>query len=235
LPDINIGNLILWFIVFLFSLTIHEASHAWTSERFGDSTGRYLGRITLNPIPHIDPVGTILFPLAGQLFSGFIMFGWAKPVPVNPLLWRQKTKANILTSAAGPASNLIFASVALIVAKILLGTGVLVHSVSVQTRADILSAADDGSFMVPVAKILSIAILLNISLGIFNLLPIPPLDGSHILQSLLPYEAAAAYEQLRSFGFILLFGLMFTGVFGAVIRPFVNLALAILDSPWRFG
>lgn len=235
MPEINIGNLILWFIVFLFSLTIHEASHAWTSERFGDSTGRYLGRITLNPIPHIDPVGTILFPLAGQLLGGIAMFGWAKPVPVNPLLWRDKTKANILTSAAGPASNLILAGLMLAVAKILLSTGALVHGDRVANLADILAAPEDGSLMVPVAKLVSIAIFLNISLGIFNLLPVPPLDGSHILQSLLPYEAARAYEQLHAFGFILLFGLMFMGVFRIVINPFVNLALSILSSPWRFG
>lgn len=235
MPEIDIGNLILWFVVFLFSLTIHEASHAWTSERFGDSTGRYLGRVTLNPLPHIDPVGTILFPLAGHLLGGVVMFGWAKPVPVNPLLWREKTKANILTSAAGPASNLLFASVMIVVARILLGTGILVHSARAVGLTDVLAAGDDASLLAPVAKIVSIAIFLNISLGIFNLLPIPPLDGSHILQSLLPYEAANAYEQLRSFGFLLLFGLMFLGVFGAVITPFINLALGILGSPWRFG
>src|SRR5437868_11110211 len=103
--NLPIGDIILWFAVFLFSLSFHESAHAWTSSRFGDDTGRMLGRITLNPIHHIDPFGTIIFPLVGFI-GGIPMFGWAKPVPVNPLLWREKTKANILTSAAGPISNL---------------------------------------------------------------------------------------------------------------------------------
>src|SRR6185295_12803308 len=124
LQKIQIGNLIIWFIVLLFSLSFHEAAHAWTSYRFGDDTGRLQGRITLNPIPHIDPFGTILFPIMGAV-TGFPLLGWAKPVQTNPLLWRDKTKANITVSAAGPISNFILAIAAFITLKIMLLSGVV--------------------------------------------------------------------------------------------------------------
>src|SRR6185295_8710961 len=117
LQKIQIGNLIIWFIVLLFSLSFHEAAHAWTSERFGDDTGRMQGRITLNPIAHIDPIGTILFPILSAI-GGIPLLGWAKPVQTNPLLWRDKARANIAVSAAGPISNFILATVAFIVIKV---------------------------------------------------------------------------------------------------------------------
>jgi Zn-dependent protease len=233
LPALDIGNLILWFVVFLFSLSIHESAHAWTSERFGDKTGRYLGRVSLNPIRHIDPVGTILFPLASQLTGGF-MFGWAKPVPVNPDLWSDKKRANIFTSAAGPISNLLLAGIAVAIALALMAAGVIVVNDEARQLADILApAAGSDTLLVPVSKLISIAIFLNITLGIFNLVPIPPLDGSHILESLLPYEQAVAYSQLRPYGFILLLGLMWFGAVSFITSPFVNLALIILGSGGR--
>ncbi|HEU4390484.1 MAG TPA: site-2 protease family protein, partial [Blastocatellia bacterium] len=201
-PDIV--GLILWFVVFLFSLAFHESAHAWTSNKFGDSTGRYLGRITLNPIPHIDLWGTVIFPIAGHLTGG-IMFGWAKPVPVNPYLWRQKVKANILTSAAGPASNILLATSGLILAKILIAQGVLTGGFGGWEYA-VIPAARNSFFLSLAARLLCITIFLNISLGVFNLVPVPPLDGSHILQAVLPYEQAAAYEQIRPYGVILLVG-----------------------------
>jgi Zn-dependent protease len=121
---VPIGDLILWFVVFLFSLSFHEAAHAWTSERFGDDTGRLQGRISLNPLAHIDLVGTILFPLLGFLrIGGFFFFGWAKPVETNPLRWRNKDLANISVSAAGPISNMILAAIAFILLKTMLATG----------------------------------------------------------------------------------------------------------------
>ncbi|HEY9233241.1 MAG TPA: site-2 protease family protein, partial [Blastocatellia bacterium] len=123
LQKIEIGNLIIWFIVLLFSLSFHEAAHAWTSERFGDDTGRIQGRITLNPLAHIDPIGTIVFPLLSATV-GIPLLGWAKPVQTNPLLWREKTKANIMVSAAGPLSNFILAVVAYLIIKALLISGV---------------------------------------------------------------------------------------------------------------
>jgi len=230
LGNINIGDIILWFVVFLFSLSFHEAAHAWTADRFGDYTGRYLGRITLNPIVHIDPIGTILFPLLGFL-SGVPMFGWAKPVPVNPLLWQEKNKANILTLAAGPISNFILVIIALLTAKALLISGILMPNYFASTMYEILAPAYSGSIvMEPLSKIICITIFLNLSLAIFNLIPIPPLDGSHILESLLPYEMARAYEQIRPYGFLLLIGLMYLGVFWAVYSPFYYLVAGFLRT-----
>lgn len=176
-----------FFIVFLFSLSVHESAHAWTSERFGDDTGRTLGRISLNPIVHIDPVGTILFPLIG-LLGGF-GFGWAKPVPVNPMNWREKDKANFWVSAAGPISNVIIAVIVFCVLKLLLLLQV------VQFR-DLLLIPGDGLWY-PIGQLMILAIQLNVVLAVFNLIPIPPLDGSHILELILPASAREGYADLR--------------------------------------
>jgi len=217
---LDVGTIVLWFAVFLFSLSFHESAHAWTSSRFGDDTGRMLGRITLNPIHHIDPFGTIIFPLVGFI-GGIPMFGWAKPVPVNPLLWREKTKANILTSAAGPISNFILVVIAFAAAKALLISGLLRPNYAAETWYDILTPVNhDSTLLLGAAKLLCIAMFLNLSLAVFNLFPVPPLDGSHVLESLLRGEMAKAYEQIRPFGFILLMGLFFLGVFSAVYTPF---------------
>ena len=222
------GTIVLWFVVFLFSLSFHESAHAWTSSRFGDDTGRLLGRITLNPIPHVDLLGTILLPLFGFI-SGVPLFGWAKPVPVNPLLWREKTKANILTSAAGPISNLILLIVAFAIAKALLLGGVLKPNYEGGTFYDILTPANrENTMLIAVAKLISIAMFLNLSLGIFNLIPVPPLDGSHVLESLLPHEMSKAYEQLRPFGFVILMALLYLGVFWTIFKPFASLLLYAL-------
>ena len=197
-----------FFIVFLFSLSVHESAHAWTSERFGDDTGRTLGRISLNPIVHIDPVGTVLFPLMG-LFGGF-GFGWAKPVPVNPMNWREKDKANFWVSAAGPISNVIIAVIVFCVLKSLLLLQV------VQFR-DLLIPGDGVWY--PIGQLMILAIQLNVVLAVFNLIPIPPLDGSHMLESILPAAAREGYADLRPYGFILLIATMAMGGFGYVLDP----------------
>ena len=218
---ISIGDLIIWFVVFLFSLSFHESAHAWTSERFGDYTGRYQGRITMNPIAHIDPIGTLVIPLMGFMSGGIAMFGWAKPVETNPLLWRNKTKANIMVAAAGPISNFILATVALITIKILLATEVLRPSVLGEGgQFDfVVPMAADAGFLNPMTTLLCIFLTLNVTLGVFNLIPIPPLDGSHVLESLLPYEMAQAYAQIRPYGFILLLVLIWTPVVGWILSP----------------
>jgi Zn-dependent protease len=226
LANIDFGNLIIWFIVLLFSLSFHEAAHAWTSEKFGDSTGRYQGRITLNPIAHIDPFGTILFPIISAL-SGIPLLGWAKPVQTNPLLWRDKTKANICVSAAGPISNFILAAVAFIVIKSLLTLDVVRLRGGYYTLVQPL--AEQGAFMAPLSVFLSVMLLLNIGLGVFNLIPVPPLDGSHVLEELLPASMSEAYAQIQPYGFLLLYGLMFLGVFGAIFVPVYNFVIMMLQ------
>jgi Zn-dependent protease len=237
LGNIDFGNLIIWFIVLLFSLSFHEAAHAWTSEKFGDDTGRLQGRITLNPMAHIDPVGTIVFPILGFL-TGFPLLGWAKPVQTNPLRWRDKTKANISVSAAGPISNFILASVAFIIIKALILGGVLVpiggFFTMVVPAGAILPEAAQPAYLEPVAKFLSVMLMLNIALGVFNLIPVPPLDGSHVLEELLPPGMSAAYEQIRPYGFILLYALLLLGVFNAIFGPVMQL-MEMLVGARRFG
>ena len=219
------GDILLWFIVFLFSLSCHESAHAWTSEKFGDYTGRYQGRITLNPIPHIDIYGTIIFPLVGMI-SGAMMFGWAKPVQTNPLLWRDKKKANIMVSMAGPASNFIIAIVAFTIIKVLLISQVVEPGTG---SFDIVRPAfNQPTLMIPIAKLLSILLELNVLLGVFNLIPIPPLDGSHVLESLLPYEMAQAYAAIRPYGVFLLLALMLTPVLGYIIGPVFRVVFMLL-------
>ena len=226
MANIDFGNLIIWFIVLLFSLSFHEAAHAWTSEKFGDSTGRYQGRITLNPVAHIDPFGTILFPIISAL-SGIPLLGWAKPVQTNPLLWRDKTKANICVSAAGPISNFILAAVAFIVIKSLIMIGQLYPRGGYYTLVQPLT--EEPGFMAPLSVFLSVMLLLNIGLGVFNLIPVPPLDGSHVLEELLPASMSEAYAQIQPYGFLLLYGLMFLGVFSAIFIPIYNFVLMTLQ------
>ncbi|HJQ22837.1 MAG TPA: site-2 protease family protein [Blastocatellia bacterium] len=227
LQNLQIGNLIIWFIVLLFSLSFHEAAHAWTSERFGDDTGRLQGRITLNPIAHIDPIGTIVFPLLSATV-GIPLLGWAKPVQTNPLLWREKTKANIMVSAAGPLSNFILAVVAFIIIKALLITGVFYLNGGYYTL--VLPVPGQPAYLAPLAVLLSVMLMLNVLLGVFNFIPVPPLDGSHILEELLPSSMAEAYYQIRPFGFILLYLLMFLGVFTAIFIPVRNAVLYLLGA-----
>jgi Zn-dependent proteases len=233
LENIDFGNLIIWFIVLLFSLSFHEAAHAWTSERFGDSTGRYQGRITLNPMAHIDPVGTLVFPILGFI-TGFPLLGWAKPVQTNPLLWRDKTKANICVSAAGPISNFILASVAFIIIKALIIGGLLFpiggFFTLVVPAGAVFSEVAQPAYLEPLAKFLSVMLMLNIALGVFNLIPVPPLDGSHVLEELLPPGMSAAYEQIRPYGFILLYALLLLGVFTAIFNPISGLIEMLLGA-----
>lgn len=226
MENIDFGNLIIWFIVLLFSLSFHEAAHAWTSEKFGDSTGRYQGRITLNPIAHIDPFGTILFPLVSAL-SGIPLLGWAKPVQTNPLLWRDKTKANISVSAAGPISNFILAAIAFVVIKSLITLDVVELRGGYYTLVQPI--ADQGSFLAPLCVLLSVMLLLNIGLGVFNLIPVPPLDGSHVLEELLPASMSEGYAQIQPYGFLLLYGLMFLGVFRAIFIPVFQFVVMMLQ------
>jgi Zn-dependent protease len=220
--NLPVGDILIWFVVFLFSLSFHESAHAWTSERFGDDTGRLQGRITLNPIPHIDPIGTLLLPIMGILSGGLAMFGWAKPVQTNPRLWRDKTKANILVSAAGPISNFILAAVAFIAIKAMLMGGVVTSPSFLHPGGPysiVVPADNQPDLMTPLATLVSVLLILNITLGVFNLIPIPPLDGSHIFEELLPPEMGRAYAQIRPYGFILLLALIWTPVLGWIIRP----------------
>jgi Zn-dependent protease len=219
--NVDIGQFILYMVALIFSLSLHEAGHAWMSNRFGDDLARLQGRISLNPVAHVDPIGTLLFP-AISFFTGAPLLGWARPTPVNPLRWRNKRVANFWVSIAGVLGNLIIAIVAGIGIRVMLLTGVLGFangSLAVNSESDIMLGA---------VNLLHIFFMLNISLFVFNLLPIPPLDGSRILSSILPESFAPALESLERFGFVLLFIAVFTGVFRAIFGFVMPLAEALL-------
>jgi len=217
LPQFDVGNLILYLVALIFSLSFHESAHAWTSDRFGDSTARLLGRVSLNPRTHVDPIGTLVFPIIGFI-TGFPLLGFAVPTPVDPSRWRDKVKAEIAVSAAGPISNFILATITFAIIKTLLVIGVMQPG-SGTFFTLIMTAEGQSSLMEPVAKLLSIMLVLNLSLGIFNLVPIPPLDGSHVLEVLLPYEMAQAYAQIKPFGMFLLMGLVYVGALSFIFWP----------------
>ena len=217
MPQFDVGNLILYLGALIFSLSFHESAHAWTSDRFGDSTARLLGRVSLNPRTHVDPIGTLVFPIIGFI-TGFPLLGFAVPTPVDPSRWRDKVKAEIAVSAAGPISNFILAAVVFAIIKTLLAIGVMQPG-SGTFFTLIMTSEGQSSLMEPVAKLLSIMLVLNLSLGIFNLVPIPPLDGSHVLEVLLPYEMAQAYSQIKPFGMFLLMGLVYVGALSFIFWP----------------
>jgi len=207
-------------VVLVFSISAHEAAHAWMSNRFGDDTARLLGRITLNPVAHIDPIGTLLIPIVSFIFGSMggtvariPLIGWGKPTPVNPLRWRDKDRANVMVSAAGIIVNTFIAICAFVVIKVLLMTGWWFT---------------EGSLQEPVKLILQMFLTMNVSLAVFNLLPFPPLDGSKILETFLPASAQPILALMEQYGFIILMMLIYVGFFGAILRPIMDLVYYLL-------
>ena len=213
MPDINFAQLFLAFLVLLFSLTVHESAHALAASRLGDSTARLLGRVSLNPVVHVDPVGTILFPLLAAI-AQVPLIGWAKPVPVNITRLKHPRRDYMLVAAAGPASNLILAVAAAIVLR---WTSVPPSSLS------------DLDVSAPLAILAARAVEINVLLAVFNMVPIPPLDGGSVLAGLLPGRFADGFDYIRPYGFLIIYALMLTGVlFGYVVGPPYYLLLSWL-------
>ncbi|HZG53088.1 MAG TPA: site-2 protease family protein [Pyrinomonadaceae bacterium] len=219
-----IGQFILYMVALIFSLSVHEAMHAWMSNRFGDDLAYQQGRVSLNPVTHVDPIGTLLFP-AIAFFTGAPLLGWARPTPVNPLRWREKRKANFWVSLAGIIGNL---AIAVVVGFIIRG---LYHAGQIMPHPfaySIIPVDSNSSAMEAITALLRIFFMTNVGLAVFNLFPIPPLDGSKVLASILPESFGSAIESIEQYGFILLMIALITGVFGAVFSVVMPLAWNIL-------
>ena len=229
--DINIAelvsHLVIFMVVLLLAISAHEAGHAWMSYKFGDDTAFMLGRVTLNPIAHTDPIGTLLIPIVGFIFGAVggalatvPLIGWGKPTPVNPRKWTNYKLANVMVSIAGIGANLILAVIGFVIFKSLLGYGVI--------NAENI----DGGFIKPITIFLQNLIFLNVSLAVFNLLPFPPLDGSKVLGTFLPESAQPILAMLEQYGFLILMALLYMGVISFIMRPVFQLVSYLLFTPF---
>jgi len=201
----NILSIVISVFVLFFSITVHEASHGWAAYKLGDPTAYAMGRVTLNPLAHIDLIGTILLPAIFILMK-VPPFGWAKPVPVNPLNLKDPRRDNLFISAAGPLSNLCVAFIAFL--------GIIILK-SFNPQIFILKEGT-SNIVIGLFLLLYNAVLINIILAFFNLIPLPPLDGSGVLMGLLSGESARKYEKITPYGFIIILLLLMTGILGRI-------------------
>lgn len=213
MEELNLAQRIaVWALPLIFAVTVHEAAHGWVADKLGDPTARKLGRITLNPIPHIDLVGTILVPVLMLSFTGFLI-GWAKPVPVSVGRLHSPKRDMAIVAAAGPAVNLIMA---LGWTLVLLFAHSLIHSLQ--------------SVAVPLLLMSVAGVFINLVLMAINLLPVPPLDGGRVVTGLLPMAAARVYARIEPFGMIILILLLISGVVGMILAPIVFGAIQVLPG-----
>jgi len=213
-----IQKIAVWALPLIFAVTLHEVAHGYVAYLLGDYTAKLSGRLSLNPIKHIDPVGTIVVPLLMMLVSNFI-FGWAKPVPVDARNFKHPKKDMALVALAGPLSNLVMAFLWGLIAKMGL----------------IADASGNEWLGLPLAYMGSVGILINVVLGVLNLIPIPPLDGGKVLEALLPNRAAHTFSLLEPYGFYILIALMLTGMLSSVISPFVFLIGDMIGNLYGLG
>ncbi len=226
-------NIVFQLIVFLFAISFHESAHAWMANRCGDPTARMLGRISLNPIKHIDPVGTVVLPLFAML-TGIPVLGWAKPTPVDPRNFRNQVRDDILTAVVGPISNFVVAGGALVVLLLIaltshVGSAIVNIIPYVYPNHLEVLAAQTNSLLMPTSLLLYDLMVINIVLAVFNLIPVPPLDGSHVLRHFLPAPMLRTYDTVGWLGLIALvyFG---GGFLGRLIYPVLGLFQSVLHS-----
>ena len=187
----------------LFALTVHELAHGWVAFRLGDPTAKMAGRLTMNPLKHLDPLGVLAFVI--------MKIGWAKPVPVDPRYFRNPQKDMLLVALAGPGANVLLALASALLARVLVSVPVLPLFV-----------------LQPLVGMLVASVWINIMLAVFNIIPIPPLDGSKVLMGVLPPEAARSFARIEPFGFFILIALFYTGVIGGLILPIIRFANNLL-------
>ena len=208
--ELNIvGQIAVYALPVVFAITLHEAAHGYVAKHFGDTTAYMLGRVSLNPLRHIDPIGTILIPILTLLMGG-ILFGWAKPVPVNFSHLRNPKKDMLWVALAGPASNLAMA----------LGWGLMMK---------IAIMMPDSALSLPMGLMGRAGVTINVVLMVLNLLPLLPLDGGRIAVSLLPHRLAYRYAMLEPYGMIVLVILLFSGILGAIMGPLINAMMALIS------
>jgi Zn-dependent protease len=209
-----VSHLIIYMVVLLLAVSCHEAGHAWASYKFGDDTAYLLGRVTLNPVAHTDPIGTLLIPIIsfilgaiGGPLGSIPLIGWGKPTPVNPRRWTNYKWGNISVSIAGIAANLILMTIGIVIAKILMAQGVF-------DLEDFFRSSN------PIAIFVGYLMTLNLGLFVFNLLPFPPLDGSKLLSTFLPASVEPVLTLFEQYGFLILMALIYIGVVGIIFAPF---------------
>ena len=208
-----IQNIAIYALPVIFAITLHEAAHGYVAKYFGDLTAYTQGRVSLNPVRHIDPIGTILLPLLTLLLGG-ILFGWAKPVPVNFSALRHPKQDMLWVALAGPGANLFMALGWAFIIKLGLGL-------------------PESDFAKPMILMGEAGIKINVILMVLNLLPLPPLDGGRIAASLLPHRMSYAFSKIEPYGFMILLLLLITGVLGTIIGPFIGITIQLVV--WFFG
>jgi Zn-dependent protease len=211
--QVDLTQVLIQMVVLIASLSVHEAAHAWTAHRLGDPTAQRLGRLSLNPAVHVDPVGTLVFPLIAML-TRLPLIGWAKPVPVDPRFLKHPKRDFAIIAAAGPASNIVMAVIG-----------------AVAFAAIRYSGPDDiagRAFVTPLVELVLNFIQINVLLAVFNMIPVPPLDGGNVLLGVLPHAGTRVVEQLRPYGFLILYALMLTGVLSTLLGPVANFLFRFL-------
>jgi Zn-dependent protease len=217
-PDI-LRQLAISALPILIAITFHEVSHGFVANRLGDPTAKFMGRLTLNPIAHIDPIGTILIPVMLLIFThGQFVFGYAKPVPINPANFRNPRRDMAISAAAGPITNVCLAILSMFIIKFML------IPVSV-----FLPGSVSKAILTPLTLMLTSSVVINIILAAFNSIPIPPLDGGRVLVGLLPHKHAISYSRIEPFGFIIVLILIMTGIADYFVLPLVKLFMALLQ------
>jgi Zn-dependent protease len=202
----------------LIAITFHEVSHGFIANKLGDPTAKMLGRLTLNPIAHIDPFGTILMPLMLLVFTnGQFVFGYAKPVPINPMNFRNPKRDMAISAAGGPITNILLALASILILKFIILPSAAFFPDSVTEKA-----------LVPAGMMLKSSVIINVVLASFNMIPIPPLDGGRILVGFLPHKQALSFSRIEPFGFVIVIILIATGIANYFVMPLVSLFLSVL-------